>query len=369
MSREQLYYLISSILSLKVNPTAAEHIAERFPKKVEDWQRWVQMGSKHLVLQSLYLSLKNNELLGHLPNDLVNDLEHFHSLNLKRNRRVIEQSKRVQELLKVEGIECVLMKGVANILDGLYLDIGERMVYDIDILVEEDKMLNAAEILLSAGYKTQKDFNPKAYPSTMHYPILLKEDEVTGVELHRLPVQYHYLKSFSSKQAFETRKRASNERSIWVMSDENKLIHNFIHSQLMHNGHYHADVSLRNLYDMLLLGQREDVSTVFGNYKYHKAKTSAYLTLMNKVFGLPSTQGPSRSLTTRLFLARHSQTLRLSRRKLAAYHFVITAFIKYVALPFRTLFDRNARNYVFSRLGNRHWYKQHFDAYRRKFSN
>lgn len=369
MSREQLYYLISSILSLKVNPTAAEHIAERFPKKVEDWQRWVQMGSKHLVLQSLYLSLKNNELLGHLPNDLVNDLEHFHSLNLKRNRRVIEQSKRVQELLKVEGIECVLMKGVANILDGLYLDIGERMVYDIDILVEEDKMLNAAEILLSAGYKTQKDFNPKAYPSTMHYPILLKEDEVTGVELHRLPVQYHYLKSFSSKQAFETRKRASNERSIWVMSDENKLIHNFIHSQLMHNGHYHADVSLRNLYDMLLLGQREDVSTVFGNYKYHKAKTSAYLTLMNKVFGLPSTQGPSRSLTTRLFLARHSQTLRLSRRKLAAYHFVITAFIKYVALPFRTFFDRNARNYVFSRLGNRHWYKQHFDAYRRKFSN
>jgi hypothetical protein len=366
VNKKQIYYHISHVLALNIKHETAADIFNALPNKRDDWQKWVQMGSKHLVLQSLYLSLKSNKLLTHLPDDLRGDLEYIHQLNIERNRSISNQAIDIKNQLKGNGIECMFMKGTGNIFDNLYSDIGERMIYDIDILVEEGMMMKAAEILISSGYYTQKRFNPKAYPSTMHYPILLREDYVAGVEIHRLPVQYHYLKALNNGSVFESKKLASSDGGFWVMDDTHKIIHNFMHSQLMHNGHFHADVTLRNLYDLLLLSQREDLVKVFNQFNHYRGQSSAYLNLMYDVFGLVKPNSLKKSLKTRFFLYRHNLTLTLSRRNLAIYHFLITAFIKYVALPIRTLFDKNARNYVFSRLGNRHWYRDHINAYRRK---
>jgi hypothetical protein len=368
MNKKEIYYLLAGILSLRAKPETAKDVAAKLPREKIDWQQWVYWGSKNLVLQSLYISLKNNQLITYLPADLVDYLEEVHRLNFERNQKIIQQAKTIQNTFISKGIECVFMKGVGNIVDGLYHDFGERMVYDIDILVEEEKLLNAAQALIDAGYHTQKSFNSKAYPSTMHYPILLREDYVAGVELHRLPVQYHYVKCFSSQKVFETRRKSANEPELWVMSDSNRMIHNFLHSQLMHNGHYHADISFRDLYDFLLLSSKQDTLKVFDEFGYFRKKSWAYMQLMHRVFDIPLPVSAKTKRGGSWFLARHNFTLKLNRKQLSVYHLIINSFIKYMALPIRTIFDSNARNYVFSRLGNRHWYKQHFDAYRRKFS-
>ena len=368
MNKKKIYYLISNILSLSVKPDRVQEVIESLPHKKENWQKLVLLGSKNLVLQSLFLSFKNNHILSNLPADLAEYLEYVHQLNFERNNSIIKQANALQAVFSKESIDCVFMKGTGNIFDGLYYDIGERMVYDMDILVEEGKMLQAAEALKSNGYRTQKKFNPLAYPSTMHYPILVKEDCVAGVEIHKLPVQYHYLKAFNAERVFETKKPSSMEKGFMVMSDSNKIIHNFIHSQLMHNAHYQADVSLRDLYDMLLLSQRADVFKVFNEFKFFQNKSNAYIRLMHKVFGLPFPQNGGKSFKHTFFFMRHNLTLTMSRKQLSAYHFVINSLIKYAILPIRTLFDKNARNYVFSRLKNRHWYSDHLNAYRRKLS-
>ncbi len=367
MNKKQLYYLISSILSLDQKPDNAHEVIKRLPQNKEDWQKWVQLGSKHLVLQSLFLSLKRHQLLSYFPDDLTEYLNYIHQLNIERNQSITEQAKSLQYLFDKEGIVCIFMKGTGNIFDGLYHDIGERMVYDMDILVEEDKMLKAAQALLDVGYKTQKNFNPLAYPSTMHYPILLREDCVAGVEIHRLPVQYQYLKSFPPERVFETKKPSTVQTGFWVMSDSNKIIHNFLHSQLMHNAHYHADVSLRDLYDILLMSKRKDIVRVFKDFKRYQKESNAYIQLMYKVFGLPIPNSLRKTYCNAFFFTRHNMTLAMNRKQLMIYHLVISAFIKYIALPFRTIFDKNARNYVFSRLKNKHWYKEHMNAYKRKY--
>lgn len=359
---------MARILSLKSQPERAEEVVVKFPRNKEDWQQWVYWGSKNLVLQSLYISLKNNGLIASLPGDLCEYLSEIHRLNFERNQKIIQQAKTIQNTFYANGIECIFLKGVGNILDGLYADIGERMVYDIDILIEDGKMLDAAQHLLDDGYHTQKAFNAKAYPSTMHYPILLREDYAAGVELHRLPVQYHYIKSFSSQKVFETRRKSANEPELWVMSDSNRMIHNFLHSQLMHNGHYHANISLRDLYDFLLLSSKQDALKVFDEFGFYKNKSWAYIRLIHKVFDIPLPNSAKTKRGESWLLARHNFTLKLNRKQMAAYHLIINSFIKYIALPLRTIFDRNARNYVFSRLRNKHWYRQHLNAYRRKFS-
>lgn len=368
MTQKEIYYLISRMLSLSVKPNTANEITRMLPNRKEDWETWVKMGNRHLVLQSLYVALRNTQLLSYLPEDLSKYLEYIHGLNTERNLKIVEQAKAMKEIFENENIAHVFMKGTANILDGLYSDIGERLVYDIDILVEDGKMLNSANALIENGYRTQKIFNPTAYPSTMHYPILVKDECVAGVEIHRMPVQYLYIKRFSTARVFETKRLSNSEQGFWVMDDRYKIVHNFMHSQLMHNGHYHADVSLRDLYDLLLLSQRENPKKVLENFKYYKAKSNAYLNLMHKVFGFSEEDSKKKGESNFLFMARHQLTVNISQKQRVLYHLLIASLTKYVVLPFRTIFDSNARNYVFSRLKNPHWYRQHINAYRRKFS-
>ena len=47
------------------------------------------------------------------------------------------------------------MKGTANLLDNLYVDIADRMIGDIDFLVRDEDFLPAVEIVLKLGYKTE----------------------------------------------------------------------------------------------------------------------------------------------------------------------------------------------------------------------
>ena len=368
MKKKDLYDLCSRILSLRLFPDRAAELSERFPAGEEDWQQWVQMGSNHLVLPAMYLLLKEHLLLSSLPEDLVKTLEGIHALNLERNRQILRQCAEVKEVLQTKGIETIFLKGSGNLLDGLYGDPGERMLYDIDILVEDKHMLAAAHLFLEAGCQTRKAFNPMAYSSTMHYPILLREDWVAGVEIHRLPVQYHYLKAFAPERIFERKKPSSVSEGFLVMDDPEKVIHNFMHAQLMHNGHVHADVSLRDLYDLLLLSRRMDLHEVFRSFGSYRSKSSAYLHLLHRVFDLTKEEGKENRRSHSFFMARHRLTLAMSPRWLRAWHVLILAVSKYLVLPVRTLFDRNARNYVFSRLGNPHWYGEHLRAWHRRGS-
>lgn len=364
MTKRQIFYLVSQILSLKFWPERASDIEKILPKTESDWQRLVHLGSNHLVLPTTYISLKNSGLISRIPPDLSKYLTDIYHLNCNRNRKIIAQAKSINSLLSNENISCVFMKGTGNIFDGLYNDIGERMLYDIDILVDDDNLINATEILLAQGYKTQKGFNTLAYPSTMHYPILVNENFPAGVEIHRMPVQYHYINNFSAERVFASKKLATKEVAFWVMDDANKIIHNFIHSQLMHNGHYHADVSLRYLYDLLLLGQRQNLEKTFDDFHFFRNKSRAYTNLMRSVF---TNTIELKSYKKTLFLARHSLTLRMSQKQMALYHLMINFGIKYLVLPVKTLFSKSARNYVYSRLINKHWYKEHINAYRRKY--
>jgi hypothetical protein len=364
MTREQSYYLIARVLALDFKPDHA--VAESLPSRVVQWQSIVQTGSDNFVLPSFYLSLARHHLLDHIPDDLRVYLHNIHELNKERNDRIINQSILIHQWLKEEHIGTVFLKGVANIMDNLYHDDGERMLYDIDILVEEGKMLAAARMLENNGYKPVKEFNPHALSSTMHYPLLVKDGNPAGVEIHRMPTQYHYTKLLSVADVFSEQMSSARFPEIMVMSNRHKVMHNFIHAQLMHNGHYHAGVSLRNLYDLLLLGQREELLKTFTGMKHFRKQFLAYLSLMNKVFDTNETRNTLRSgPTVRFFLWRHHKVLKMKRPILKRYHFFIMAVQKYILLPVRVIWNPMARNYVFSRLAKRSWYKAHFKSIKR----
>jgi len=366
MNRQQIYNLIARILSLDIHPENAAGISGEFPTKESHWQNFVKLGSDHKILTSVYLALQRHDLTGHLPNDLQEYLQYVLELNAERNENVIRQAGEVRDLLKSEDIDCIFMKGTGNILDGLYSHTGERMLYDLDLLVPEDKMVQAALLMEQEGYHTQKKFIPRALESTMHYPILLREDQVAGVELHRMPVQYLYRKSFHTSRVFSYAMKSKKDKGFLVMSYPDRIIHNFLHAQLMHSGHYHASVSLRDLYDLLLLNQKEDAFNVLMQFGFYRTKSVGYLKLMHKTFGLSMPEALRKSKKGNFFLKRNESLLKKTDRQLKRHFLTIMLLQKYLVLPMRVLWNPQARNYVFSRLADRHWYAMHFRAMKRK---
>jgi hypothetical protein len=362
MTRRHTYYLIARTLALDLHPGRAGEIVKNLPQKETHWQLLVKTGSDNMVLPSFFLALERHKLLQHLPSDLHQYLQQVLELNHERNICVIRQAGEVRDLLKIAHIPCLFMKGTGNILDGLYTNPGERMVYDLDVLVPEDKMVTAAQLMEAEGYHTQKKFNPRALESTMHYPILLREDQVAGVEIHRMPVQYLYRKSFQPQTIFEKAVESRSEKGFLLMNYDDRVIHNFLHAQLMHSGHYNGRVSLRDLYDLLLLSRKTDAVDNLNRFGHYRGKSNAYLKLMNKVFGLELPAELEQTRRGNFFLRRHERVMRMNDRQRKWHMITIMILQKYVVLPARVLWNRQARNYVFSRLLDPAWYGRHLKA-------
>jgi len=369
MNKSQTYYFIGRILSLDFMPKNKEVVAREIADNNINWPGFVKLGSDKLVLPALYYQLKKHGLTRLLPSDLDQYLKEVFLLNQQRNQNVVRLAAFVRDLFQKHDIQTLFMKGTGNILDGLYQDVGIRMVYDVDVLVDESKMLDAAGLLLKEGFITQKKFNPRAMDSTMHFPILLREDFVAGVEVHRQPGQYLYEKIFNNKRVWADIRTSTQPSGFHTMNYKNRIIHNFLHAQLMHNGHYHADVSHRDLYDLLLLGEKEDLYQTFSHLGAYTQASMGYLRLMCKAFGLEMPSILQQKRLGRSFLWRHKKVLEMNSRQLRRYHLLLLFLQKYLILPLRVLVNAKARNYVFARLTDFSWYGTHWRSMKRRLKS
>ena len=189
-------------------------------------------------------------------------------------------------------------------MDNLYSDIGDRMIGDIDFLVQEKDYLKTAELILEIGYENQHKMYDDA-KTFKHYPRLFRKDVPADVEIHRIPVPQVYTKQFNTKLLFQNKKeikqsvkpllnssinkinhlknipnRTTKTRNLlersgnpdlsgqpetcntFVSSNEHKLIHTFIHSQLSNEGYRFKQIGLHDLYDFYLLSQKVNIAEV-----------------------------------------------------------------------------------------------------------
>ena len=364
MTRAQTYYLISNLLSPDYSREHRESMIISFETPGMDWSHFISIGSNHLVLQTIYCKLLELEITGYLPIEVLEHLKYVYDLNYQRNTEILNQVVSINTLLSNRGIVPLYLKGIGNIIDGLYNNIGERIMYDIDFLVPEKQWKTAAEILLEDGYLGNREYDPSKRMMMKHYPTLSKAGTKASVEIHRLPVDLIHSTTLDVKEVWQSKKLVEGNFNCFVMSDRHKIIHNFIHSQLHHEGHLYAKVFLRNLYDLLLLSKRENLETVFsGMNKYHK-QAASYLLIMNKGFGVNDYRQYILKHKGWWYLKRHEINLRtwiISRTTYLALK-IVRAYVK---LPFQALTDKKLRISLITRLLDIHWYGQHLSSYRR----
>lgn len=285
----ETYYWIGILLSGKKEIEFRNYIEKTIFQKKINWHLLLRIADNNLVLPQVYSAFNNLKLLKSLPSDVAKELTEIYNLNNEKNLKILVQVEEITKLLNNHGIEPIFLKGVGNLIDGLYSSPGYRYIGDIDILVSNEEFLRVVQIMQSAaGYKTRSEFfkfNERGLYSMKHYPRLNHPDYLADVEIHKLMANPPFHDRFTYQTVQETLKKPKAfPGRYYVLSDGHKAIHNFIHSQLNDRAYFRANPSMRQMHDLILLSLRTDILQSFIQFGYYTNRANNYIALSQYVF-------------------------------------------------------------------------------------
>jgi len=198
------------------------------------------------------------------------------------------------------GIPVLLLKGAAYVAAGLGAGAG-RMIGDLDILVPRDRLEEAEQALLAAGWEWVKSdpYDDVYYRRWMHeLPPLIHRERDRMIDVHHtiLPLTARPRPDASALLA----ERIDLGGGLWVLSPEDRVCHAVAH--VLADGDLAG--GLRNLWDIkCLISDIEDMDKLYRRAALHglTAELSRAQRLCDHLFG--TGEGALR-LADRFFLAR-----------------------------------------------------------------
>ena len=158
MSYKDVFYFVAMCLTISQEKKNRQIIEARLKQNDIDWEFVVEVSTGHYVFPAMYCALKREGFLTYLPQELLNFMEHVADTNRDRNTKIISQAKELNTFLLSHGITPIFIKGTANLLAGLYSDVTERMVGDIDFLFSSQDYPKAIQVLKANGYCYQNSW-------------------------------------------------------------------------------------------------------------------------------------------------------------------------------------------------------------------
>lgn len=217
-----------------------------------NWEQFARAATNSAVLPALNQNYLDPAAISKLPQEIAAVTSLTNTLNAERNRTVLAQVQQLVAEMNRFGIQPIALKGLANILMGVYPDLGSRYLADIDLLVRPDKCPTAVSVLQKLGYTTHPA--PRIEFVIGHtYPFLTRPNSIE-VDLHRtLGLGACALFLPAAEVIRDSTLCNLNGVSVRVPSPEHLVIHHIMHSQ-MHDGYRERiNPSVRTLYDFFLL--------------------------------------------------------------------------------------------------------------------
>ena len=110
-----------------------------------DWPALVRVASSALVATNLRRAFADKGLTDSLPEDVGQYFEGVYELNAQRNAQLTAQFEAAATAMNAAGITPLVLKGMANLADGVYADPGERTIGDVDLLVPTAQLIAARD--------------------------------------------------------------------------------------------------------------------------------------------------------------------------------------------------------------------------------
>ena len=104
MSYKETLYFVAKCLTISLEGNNRQEIEKQLKSKSIDWDAVVKVSTSHYVFPALYCNLKRVDFLKYLPQELVSYMKHITNLNRERNEQIIEQAKKLNNLLLANNI-------------------------------------------------------------------------------------------------------------------------------------------------------------------------------------------------------------------------------------------------------------------------
>jgi hypothetical protein len=359
MTYKETLFFIGQSLTINHSNKNKIAIEKQLKENSVDWDAVVKVSTGHFVFPALYCNLKRANFLHYLPEDLVNYMVHITDLNRTRNQKIIEQAKELNELLVANNITPIFLKGTGNLLEGLYEDIAERMVGDIDFIVSKDDYQKAIKVLLDSGYETvhKKEYY---YPEFKHYPRIHKKDtkSIAAVEIHKELLTQKYANEFNYEIVKNDTQYINNFR---VLSYTNQLNLTVIAKQINDFGNDYKTISLRNAYDVFLLSQKSTAKNSIALFDKLYEPLNNFLAVcyevMGKISSLEYTVTNRTTIFINIFYKQLDETtvIREKHQIQVTKKVLYKKRVEYILFAF---YKKEFRQWILNRVTDKEWQRQ-----------
>ena len=356
MNYKETLYFISKCLTISLEDKNRLEIEKQLQLKIIDWEAVVEVSTAHYVFPAMYCNLKRVGFLRYLPQELVNFMEHITNLNRERNDQIITQAKDLNTLLLANNITPIFLKGTGNLLAGLYEDIAERMVGDIDFIFSKEDYPKAITVIREFGYSDVEKYKYH-FPSTKHYRRLQKENNIAAVEIHKELLLEKHTNEFNYSFV---EKDSQVINGIAILSYANKLNLSIIANQINDHGFYYKTMALRNAYDVFLLSKKTNAKDAVNALDKLTNPLNCFLAacheVFNKVDSLEYNNTKKVASYLSVFNSQFTNPIPTKRRhkRIKIYLFIKSR----VKIIYKSIIYKEYRVWLFKRVTDKNWYKE-----------
>jgi len=348
LNYKETLYFVATCLTISLEEKNRQEIEKQLKSTSIDWDAVVKVSTAHYVFPALYCNLKRADFLQYLPHELVSYMEYITNINRERNQQIIAQSKELNTLLLENNITPIFLKGSGNLLAGLYEDLAERMVGDIDFLVSKKEFFRTIEILKNNSYRKEENQN-EYYIRKKHYTRLVKQVHIAAVEIHKEITSEIYTNEFNYSFVEED---SQVLKGVTVLSYANKLNLSIIANQINDDGFYYKTMVLRNAYDVFLLSKKTSAKDAVNTLNKLTNPLNCFLAACHEVFNTVDSLEYNKSRGIALYLRDfNSQFTNPIRKKRKSNNIIIR--ILYILYKFITI--KGYRVWLFNLLIDKDW--------------
>ena len=251
-----------------------------------NFENLIKLASSHLMLPALYFNINKKNCSYLFPDDFIEYIGNVFAINKARNEILLSEAKELSELLFENNIKHIFLKGTALLLSNVFEDIGERMIGDIDFIIQHKDEEKVKKVLEKNNYLSPHTdslfrlFKPK------HLPRRVNKNKTIAIEPHLELLSPKHRGVFNSKKLISAFK--DEAKTIKTPSKPFLFNHCIYALQLADKAFYYSNYSHRSIYDIYKLDCKN--SLTINNIKKDIFKKHFFVTIAKfKIFDLQIT--------------------------------------------------------------------------------
>jgi len=303
-AEEAAWHIVATGLLGENRPEANDALARELQNAGDLWPQIIRSADINFVTPGFWQALTDKGLDGFVPADAAQYLAAIYDMNRTRNAALELQLDELIHACNAAGITPGLIKGAAHLKITLHGDKGLRLMTDLDLVIESERLQGTVNVLTGLGYAPLPDAGIDE-SHHHHLPALFRAGDYGSVEVHKEPMNLEAQPCLSADELWRDSVEIHDGNLRYrVPSPTHAALLAIAHSEVADRNLKTLFISLRCLHDIVAMKlmydssidwpevflrmQRERHTQVFRDFLYILDRLAGSQPLPNLEFGVSS---------------------------------------------------------------------------------